>query len=162
MLYQFLGYWYQVNLLVKLIPIELTEQWIVCAFLSGLLQHIRWLLQASSRINKMTLEPLLTQPHVIMTAYVTDSLNSCYLSLFHLCSNYSLHIYCQVIRLVILAPCSLVLLASWLVHQLNWFPRQAYLPRKHPTGLETRLVKELINPVVESTAIKLSGINWVL
>ena len=53
--------------LTRLVRELLPECWMTYAFVSGLPQHIRQLLQASSRMKTMTLKQLLTQAHAIMT-----------------------------------------------------------------------------------------------
>ena len=45
----------------------LLECWLTCAFVSGLLQHIRHLLLASSRMETMCAEQLLTRTRAVMT-----------------------------------------------------------------------------------------------
>ena len=41
--------------------------WLTCAFFSGLPQHVRHLLRASSRMETMSAEQLLTQTRTVMT-----------------------------------------------------------------------------------------------
>ena len=45
----------------------LPERWLMCAFVSGLLQHVKHLLHASSRIEMMSTEQLLTRVRAVMT-----------------------------------------------------------------------------------------------
>ena len=53
--------------LTQLVGEPLPECWMTCAFVSGLPQHVRQLLQASSRMETMTLEQLLTWARAVMT-----------------------------------------------------------------------------------------------
>ena len=45
---------------------QLLKQWMACMFMSGLLQHVKWFLWTSSRMNTMSLEQLLTQSQAIV------------------------------------------------------------------------------------------------
>ena len=53
--------------LTRLVGEPLPECWMTCAFASGLPQHIRQLLRASSRMETMTLEELLARARAFMT-----------------------------------------------------------------------------------------------
>ena len=53
--------------LARLIGGPLPEHWLTCAFVSGLPQHVKHLLRASSRIETMSAEQLLTQARAVMT-----------------------------------------------------------------------------------------------
>ena len=53
--------------LARLVGEPLSEHWITCVIVSGLPQRIRLLLRASSWIETMTLEQLLTRAHAVVT-----------------------------------------------------------------------------------------------
>ena len=53
--------------LVRLVGEPLPDRWMTCAFVSGLSQHDRQLLRASSRMDTMNVEQLLTRARAIMT-----------------------------------------------------------------------------------------------
>ena len=53
--------------LARLIGGPLPECWLTCAFVSGLQQHVRHLLRASSRMETMSAEQLLTQTRAVTT-----------------------------------------------------------------------------------------------
>ena len=55
------------NWLGWLVGGPLLECWLTCPFISGLPQHVRHLLRASSRIETMSAEQLLTQTRAVMT-----------------------------------------------------------------------------------------------
>ena len=51
--------------LAQLVGGLLPEHWLTCAFVSGLPQHIKHLLRASSRMETMSAEQLLTQARAV-------------------------------------------------------------------------------------------------
>ena len=53
--------------LAQLVGGPLPKRWLMCAFISGLPQHIKHLLHASSRMETMSAEQLLTQARAVMT-----------------------------------------------------------------------------------------------
>ena len=53
--------------LTRLVGEPLPERWMTCVFVSGLPQHVRQFLRASSRMEIMTLEQLLTRACAVMT-----------------------------------------------------------------------------------------------
>ena len=53
--------------LPQLVGRPLPERWLTCAFVSGLLQHVKHLLRASSRMETMSAEQLLTRARAVMT-----------------------------------------------------------------------------------------------
>ena len=53
--------------LVWLVGEPLPDRWMTCAFMSGLPQHVRQLLRASSWMDTMNVEQLLTRARAIMT-----------------------------------------------------------------------------------------------
>ena len=61
---EFLAYLHR---LTRLVGEPLPEHWMICAFVSGLLQNVRQLLRASSRMQTMTLKQLLTRASTVMT-----------------------------------------------------------------------------------------------
>ena len=53
--------------LAQLVGGPLPECWLMCAFVSGLPQHVKHLLRASSRMETMSAEQLLTRARAVMT-----------------------------------------------------------------------------------------------
>ena len=53
--------------LARLVGGPLLECWLTCVFISGLPQHVRHLLCASSRMETMSAEQLLTRTRAVMT-----------------------------------------------------------------------------------------------
>ena len=53
--------------LTRLVGEPLPVRWMTCAFVAGLPQHVRPLLQVSSRMETMTLGQLLTRARAVMT-----------------------------------------------------------------------------------------------
>ena len=53
--------------LAQLVGGPLPERWLICAFVSGLPQHVKHLLRASSRMETMSAEQLLTRVRAVMT-----------------------------------------------------------------------------------------------
>lgn len=57
----------EMHRLARLVGEPLPDRWMACAFVSGLPHHVRQLLKASSRMDDMNLEQILTRARAIMT-----------------------------------------------------------------------------------------------
>ena len=61
------GFLVDLHRLARLVEEPLPECWMTCTFVSRLPQCVRQFLQASSRMETMTLEKLLTQARIVIT-----------------------------------------------------------------------------------------------